>query len=188
MFVYFGVSQINGNFTIEVLSMRELKPKFTDKELGNNPFAQQINIPTRSFTGKEYFTDEDGDKFPTEIVMDAGVCTKIYISAENRIIVNNLSDKARALFLWIAFELETGKDFVWINRTRYMSELNISSTTTVSNAINELVRYGFISHTPVKGVFWINPGFLFNGSRIKKYIKKDILSFKNAKEVPQWNK
>ena len=168
--------------------MRELKPKFTETDLGTNPFAQNVQIPTRSFTGKEYFADEDGDKFPKEIIWDAGVCTKLYSSPENRVIVNNLSDKAKSLFLWVAFELEVGKDFVWINRTRYMSELNISSTTTISNAINELVRYGFLSHSSVKGVYWINPGFLFNGSRIKKYIKKESFSFKNVKEQSQWSK
>lgn len=150
--------------------MRELKPKFEEKDLGKNPFASNVQIPTRSFTGKEYYPDKDGDILPKEIVWDAGECTKLYTTRDNRLTVNNLSDKAKSLFLWVAFELEVGKDYIWINRSRYMSELGISSTTTVSNAINELVRYGFLTYSSIKGIFWINPGFLFNGNRVKKYI------------------
>lgn len=98
--------------------------------------------------------------------------TKIYTCSKNRKHIMKLSTRAKELYLWLIYELEKNEDYVWINVDRYMEECDISSTTTYQNTIKDLQKFGVICPTVVKDVYWINPLFFFNGSRIEKYPTK----------------
>jgi len=159
------------------------KKMLLEKNLGNNPFSFSIVIPTANRPTGRYYEDAEGFKLPEESIQDIEPYTKVFIGKGNREIINSLSDKSKSMLLWIIQELEAGKDYVYLPRKRYMEELQISSTTTVSNALSELTRYGFISFSTIKDIYWINPMFIFRGDRIRKYSYK--FSFKNVKEQTQ---
>jgi hypothetical protein len=145
------------------------KREILEKSLGNNPFSEDLVISVvRRPTGK-FYEDQDGVKLPEESIQDIEPYTKVFISKDNRMIINNLSDKAKSMLLWLIQELESGKDYVFLPRKRYMEEMGISSITTVSNAISELTRYSFIAPSVVKNYYWVNPSFIFRGDRIRKY-------------------
>ncbi len=107
-----------------------------EKQLGGNPFY--VNIPVVKRPTGKYYEDMDGIKLPEEVLQDSEPYTKVFIGKLNRQIVNRLTDKSKAMLLWIIQELEAGRDYVYIPRKRYMEELEISSTTTVTNAFAEL--------------------------------------------------
>lgn len=153
--------------------MRNLKPKFEEKDLGENVFKDSFVIPVneRQFD-KQYTLDKDGETLiPVIQDVEATPITKVFVTPERRKIVNFLSPKAKSFFLWLMYELDAGKDYTWINKDRYMKELEITSVNTIKDAIKELHRYALISPTVIKDVYWINPDFFFRGDRIRKYPK-----------------
>ena len=149
---------------------RNLKPKFTEEDLGGNPFIQSLVVRVCDFKTGKIIEDEEGIKDYEYAEREYDPCTKVYTESIDRKIINGLSPKAKELYLFLIYSLNTGKDYFWFNRQRYMEELNIKSNTTVCNAIFELSRYCIIyKAATVKDVYWINPAFLFAGNRIKKY-------------------
>lgn len=148
---------------------RSVKPKFTEADLGVNPFVQELIVRVRDFKTGKIVEDADGIKDFEYAEAEYDPHTKIYTTVMDRQIINMLSPKAKDLYLFLIYSLTTGKDYFWFNKQRYMEELQIKSNTTVHNAITELIRYGIIIYTVYRDVYWINPGFLFAGNRVKKY-------------------
>lgn len=145
------------------------KPICEKLETSINPFANSLSIRYFGIKTKEYEEVENNIKLNKEIKIESEIFIKLFSNSENRILVNGLSGNSKSLLLWICYELESGKDYIWINRERYMTENRIKSNTTYLDAIKELVRYYFIDYSNIKDVFWINPNFFFKGNRIKKY-------------------
>ena len=148
-----------------------VKPKFEENTLGINPFIYTLEIPVRTVETNSYELDE-GVLLPKQVQLEKTDYTKVFISSERRQIISNLSDKALRLYLWIIYELEPGKDYLWINHNRYMAEQNIKSINTYKSSVEELMRYGMLAMTVKKNVYWINPDFMFNGNRLTKYRKQ----------------
>ena len=149
------------------------KPKFDCKTLGVNSFV--INSGFVIPVNKLEFVDQyklelDGTLLPLKLEVEATPYVKVYITPERRLIISKLSPAGKELLLWLMYELETGKDYLWINKSRFMLE-NSTSLNTYKKAVDELVRYGMLAFTVVKDVYWINPDFLFKGDRISKYPK-----------------
>jgi hypothetical protein len=148
------------------------KPKFDYNKLGVNPCASSsLIITVNEIAFKDfYMQDEDGILLPAKKEVEATPFTKLYVTAERRLIVAKLSPAAKELFLWVMLELDSGKDALWINKDRFMEENN-TSLNTFKKAIDELIRYAFLAYTVVREVYWINPDFFFKGDRISKYPK-----------------
>lgn len=151
--------------------MRFKKPDIENDELlGINPFATSLIIPIKLLKLKSIYERASEDVIiEKEANLEAIPFIKLFQTSERRIIINNFSDRSQRLFIWLMFETTTGKDYVIINKERYMKENCVKAVNTISNAIKELLRYGIIANTYIKDVYWINPDFFFNGSRIKKY-------------------
>jgi hypothetical protein len=158
---------------------RYIKPKFEPKDLGTNPFRTSLEIKVRSYKTGKYTKDEEGiiDYDYTDIEYER-YC-KVYTAPENRLIVNEFSNKAAHLFLWLQYILTTGEEYFCFNRERYMEEKRIKSITTVSDAITELVRYGIIQWTTIKDVYWINPAMFYSGNRVAKYKENVVQVYEN---------
>lgn len=152
---------------------RPIKPKVTVKELGLNPCITSLKIPVWEMPLKgQYEKQEDDTYLPTFVEVEITSFTKLFISSERRIIISQLSSRAKELLLWIMLDIKAGEDYIWINKQRYMKENNINSVNTYKEAARELVRYTFLSLTVETDYYWINPDFFFNGDRIKKYPTK----------------
>jgi hypothetical protein len=112
--------------------------------------------------------------FPYEVSNQREGFCKLYCSPEKRLLTNRLSLRAKEMLLWIQYEIDHGKDFLWMNKKRYMEELEIKSINTYKEALKELIRHGFITPTLASDYYWINPDFMFKGDRVKKYPKNVV--------------
>lgn len=160
---------------MEKKNKREFKPKFNQELLGVNPFVDSLKIPVSLLEFKsQYKKDKDGILLPVVMEVEYDKICKVYIDSERRLKTNELSPRAKELLLWLYYETKPNEDYLWIHRTRYMKENNISSPNTYRAAVNELITHGFIVRTVVNAVYWINPALFFNGNRITKYPTKII--------------
>ena len=157
----------------------KVKPDFDKLKLGINPHISTLVIPIVSQTlSNQYKIDSEGNKLPVDIEMEYTSYTKLYRSKSRKVLVNRLTASAKSLFLWLMYEIKAGEDYIWINKDRYLEE-TLTSYNTYKKGLLELHRYAFITPTKVKGVYWINPDFFFNGSRVKKYPKHCKLQYEN---------
>lgn len=147
-----------------------IKPKIIEADLGLNPLVESgfkiVVSKNVDWSSYEYIGE---DLLPKEVQLERGYIVKVYASAENRDKVAALSTPAKALFLWIAYELEYGQDWVWVNKAKYMKTLGIASGNTYRAAVSDLVKSNIIALTVKRNVFWINPKFFFCGNRAEKY-------------------
>ena len=145
------------------------KPKFDYRDLGINPCRNNLKIPVAYLEFKDSFqVDEQGDWLNTKKRVDNSPNCKLYTSSLNRKLVSKLSPCGKELYLWIMYEIEVGKEALWINRDRYLEE-NETSINTYKKAIEELIKNAIIAYTVVKDVYWINPSYFFSGDRLKMY-------------------
>ncbi len=165
---------------------RNFKPKFSKEDLGINPLIQDLVVDRRKMTSKKNYIEIDSCKREDGIITEVNnssmqetsfyveqdKATKVYTKSDLRLHIMTLSTRAKELYLWLIYELEKNEDYVWINVDRYMEECDISSSTTYQNTVKDLHKFGVICPTVVKDVYWINPLFFFNGSRIEKYPTK----------------
>lgn len=149
------------------------KPVITEEQLGYNPFVKPLVIKVRSVEFKGQYRLNEKEELYENVTgrIEYGEVCKFYCSADRRNIRSKLSPRACQMVLWIMNELRYSEDFIWMNKNRYMREHDISSVSTYKGCIDELIRYGHITPTLVKDVYWINPDFMFKGDRIKKYPK-----------------
>ena len=148
------------------------KPVFIESQLGNNPFVKTLVIPVYTLVFEQQFKkDKDGDFLPVKKKVDYNSIAKLYNSSSNRLHINQLPISSKELLLWIIFELEAGKDYIWINKKRYMEEVKIKSINTYKSAIAGLLHEDFrlLKPTIIEDVYHINPEFFFCGDRVGKY-------------------
>lgn len=153
---------------IDGLEKRVLKPKVEEGDMVGNPLTADgfkiiIKKQVKNHRGK------GGEIVPVEVELEQEKYVKLYVEADKRKIIGNLCAPARGLFFWIMYELDYGKDWLWINKARFMEETGVNSINTYKAAIKELVGRKLLAVSLIKDVFWINPKFFFCGSRINKY-------------------
>lgn len=154
---------------------RGKRPNFNEGNLGVNPFVQDLEIKVSVLELRgQYKKDKDGVYLPASREAENDTSTRVYNSSSRRLKMCKLSTSAKGLLLWLIYEADGGKDYLWLNRVRYQDENGISSPTTYRTAINELIEKGWVSRTKVGGVYWINPALFFNGNRITKFSKNVI--------------
>lgn len=145
------------------------KLKLTEKDLGINPFTETLKIEVRKLVVPHCYKRE-GDLFiPLTKQLEKATITKFYNTAESRLLINKLPLRSKELLLWVMHEIEYGKDWIQINKERYMLECCITAIDTYKNAVKELVKYKLLNITVVKDVYWINPSLYFKGDRVEKY-------------------
>lgn len=151
-------------------------PKYNESELGGNPFAQKLQIPvTPVVSSKDLVADDEGVIVNKTFYIEKTAKVELYIHECARDNIAKLSDKAQRLFLHILYTLNRSKDHYQFNKEHYMKQNNIKSHTTVSNAIQELVRYEYICKSCKQTVYWINPYRFFPGSRLLKYPNRKVI-------------
>ncbi|RYF78772.1 MAG: hypothetical protein EOO39_00470 [Cytophagaceae bacterium] len=163
-------------------AVTEKKPSIDEKQLGENPLARKLKVLVRQRTfAKQYaFSQQEDMMLPLEAEVEYVPYTKHFRDAERRKRFMTLSPRAKELLSWIGYELEAGKDYVFVKRDRYMKEAGINSATTVVTAQKELIARGYISPTNRQSVFWIDPHHFFSGSRLQKYPTK-IIDYQTSK-------
>lgn len=152
------------------MGKRLAKPKIDEDVLGLNPLVDaDFHIWVRRIIDSKKLKLEGDILVPVEIELEQQEYVKVYMSADNRKVVGLLSKKAKSLLFWILYRLESGKDYIWINRRQYMEDCFVSSYNTYKSAVRELIRCNILCFSVIRDVYWINPRFFFNGSRVNKY-------------------
>jgi hypothetical protein len=85
-------------------------------------------------------------------------------------------------------EVEGGRDYLWVNKMRYMEENEIKTKKTMEVAFAELIEKGFLA---IAGryidVYFINPSFIFNGSRKVKFPECIVRNWEENEEIVENN-
>lgn len=160
---------------------RDFKKEVTDEMVGKNPFTVSLRIPVNTLVSDKYWEkskDELGNLIiaPADVDLEKTPYCKLFVDAKRRKNVGELSSRGKDLLMFIFYEVETGKDYVWINKGMYMKENNVASLTTYKTALKELITKGFLAGTAYasNGWYFINPDLFFNGSRVNKFPDKVV--------------
>jgi hypothetical protein len=155
---------------------RDLKKEVTDETVGNNPFVLKLRIPVNTLVSDKYWEktkDENGNLIvaPADLELEKTPYCKVFVDAKRRVQVSKLSARAKDLLIFVMYEVEVGKDYVWIPKARYMKENGVLSVNTYKSALKELILEGFLVGTAFasNGWYFINPDLFFNGSRVNKF-------------------
>ncbi len=148
----------------------KIRPELKPEDFTSNPLVtDDFQVKVRVFKDGSFVRSGE-ELIPKEVQLEYNHKTKLFKDKENRLIVSFLGPRAQRLFIWLLFEVENGKDFLWINVHRYMKENKIADMKTYRAAVVELCRYMFLfKHPNYKNVFWINPRYFFSGSLMNKY-------------------
>lgn len=157
------------------VSVKEITPDM----LGRNPFVEALTVPVTLLQMhgqykalKEVAADGKPIMLPVEIEIDADKHCKVFNDAKRRDLMMSISARGKDLLLFIIYETDPGKDYIWINKKRYMAESGISSLNTYKTALNAVIMAGFIAPTVASDVYWINPAYFYNGSRLRSFPEK----------------
>jgi hypothetical protein len=164
---------------------RSKKPTIKEENFKLNPLINLgFEILLTNLTDNQAFvTDNEGIHLPKQYLVERDSRINVYTKSEYRLFIMSLPVNSRLLLLWLMYEIEPGKDYLWINKERYMQESNLTSINTYKSAVLELVNNCVLALSPIKDVYWINPRLFFNGNRANKYpnhvkiynkIKKDL--------------
>ena len=151
------------------------KPLFTEADLGINPHINTLLIPVVKWEDVTSFKkDEEIFNFNTyDIEVEKKV--SIYKSKERRLLYNKLKPTTCKLYLWIQQETKDNKDYLWINKERYIEETE-TTYKTYKQSVDELVAYCVITPTNTRDVYWLNPSLFFSGNRLKKYPNNIVIT------------
>ena len=144
-----------------------------------NPFSQELIIEVSTRLDPEAkIKDEYGCEIPASSVIEKADSVKVYQSAANRDRAMNMSATAMRMFVFIVYELEDTDDWVELDPEWYKQISGAGSRNMYKKGKEELVRYGYITPTEHKNIYWVNPSLMFAGNRIRKYPTKVL--YKNV--------
>ncbi len=148
-------------------------PEIDEAKLGTNPFINELVIEATKIqeTGK-FVQSEEGIMVPAHQLVERQKYTKLYHYSGARDRVLNLSAGAMRMFLYIAYTMDGTKDWIRITPDTYNKKTEKGSLNTYKRAVEELIRYAYLTPTIYKYTYWINPSQLFTGNRINKYNDK----------------
>lgn len=157
---------------------------YDESLLINNPFVERpdFEIKTKNISSENEFINlkdiSDGvivgssTKIKSKFVVEAEGYCKVYNRKGLYLHIAQLSPTSKALYLHIQYNLQYNKDYIHLDPNKVMNEAEIGSLNTYKKCLKELVTNLIITPTLCNNVFWINPVFFFNGSRINKYSNK----------------
>lgn len=140
-----------------------------ESTLDKSPFRCGLEIKcSRSYVSDRY-RSVGGVLVNDSYLYDLQSRTSLYHSKLNDEVLMMLSLPALRLFIHIANRMESGKDWVRVNREYFMKLSGVRSVNTFKGAVRELVRYCIISPSHYDLVFWVNPSFMFSGDRVRAF-------------------
>lgn len=152
------------------MGRKRVLPIIEEDKLGPNPFEQNLEV----WINRKYKKVKNtfGEDDYVETILEKTPYTKLYDSPlpEKATPVDELPIRSKELYLHILHNIKPGKDWIWIDRVKYMEAMKISSINTFKDAVGSLSVGGYISkHGIIVDLLWINPHFFFKGSRVNKF-------------------
>lgn len=144
-----------------------------EARLPENLFLRALRIPATKGIGHAQFgkpqRTKDGFAAMNENIIDRSPHGKIFYDSGAEKRVMDLSRPASKLFLYILYNIQSGKDYIDLGSRKCSKKTGIKSRTTLSNAKEELAKSEFITPTTVQSIYFINPAAFFSGSRVDKF-------------------
>ncbi len=140
-----------------------------------NPFSQDLVIEVSTRLDPEAkVKDQFGCDVPAESQIEKAKSTKVYKSAVHRDRMMDCSATAQRMLWFIVYEIGDTDDWVELDPEWYKEVSKAGSRNMYKKGKDELVRYGYISRTEHKNIYWVNPVLMFAGNRIRKFPNKVV--------------
>lgn len=150
---------------------------------GENPFMMEVQTKTRRVTNKRgdmMLVSNEGEivsnvaGFWEAEEVDATKFVKLFVKGVKAL--KELTGAGTKVFevLYLRVQENIGKDQVLMAFAAVDQALTPMSSSTYKRGMAELIEKGFIAATPVQGMYWLNPSFVWNGDRlafVKEYRK-----------------
>lgn len=149
-----------------------VKPEIDEDKLGLNPMIDEEGYEFTFPVGKGAYDVTNKFELPDkkEYMYEKTPFTKVYEVAGLKDMTSGLPVRAKEMLLHIVLHIESSKDWIWINRKKYMEDNGIKSVNTYKTAYEQLSCKRYICpHVKIKDLFWVNPKNVFKGNRIAKY-------------------
>lgn len=155
---------------------KKTKPTIDSAKLGTNPFIVNQVIKARSFDKSSHVlikTDE-GINLPvgdikTAMLVEEQTFTRVFHDVDFRNILLLLDELPLKLVLFVIYQIIPSEDYIWINSRLFQDKTKTRDKRDYIAALETLIRYGVLSPTIYKDVYWINPLIFFAGNRLQKY-------------------
>lgn len=166
----------------------ELKPVATRRGVAlydKNPFMVEVQTKTRRVTNKRgdmMLVSSETGEVQTPIAgfweaeeVDATKFVKLFVKGVKAL--KELTGAGTKVFevLYMRVQANTGKDQIYMSFAAVDQALTPMSNPTYDRGMRELIEKEFIAATPMQGVYWLNPSFVWNGDRlafVKEYHRK----------------
>jgi hypothetical protein len=161
-----------------------------------NPFMMEMQTKTRRVTNKRgdmMLVSNEGELvsnvagFWEAEEVDSTKFVKLFVKGVKAL--KELTGAGTKVFevLYLRVQENMGKDQVYMSFAAVDQALTPMSNPTYDRGMRELIEKGFIAATPMQGVYWLNPSFIWNGDRlafvkeyrktsVKKVIERDTLT------------
>jgi len=145
------------------------------EDLGENPFLTSLEVLIHEVKSSDKYkihdknAGEDAIYERASFEYEATPYCKVFADAARRLHMVELTPRGKDLLMWLIYEIKPGKDWLHLNKERYMAENKISSINTYKAALKELIKKRFIGITVEIDYYWLNPHYFFNGNRIKAF-------------------
>lgn len=149
------------------------KPEIDESQMGVNPFLNSLNVIVHTIDKKNHFYYDGKYKLPSTFTVEREDKTSLYTSANKRKKIVKMHKSTQALFLWVLYEMKVGKEYLWLNKQRFMEESGFSYNT-YKKAAKELVENGILAKTIYKDTYWINPDYCYAGNRVRKFKEQTV--------------
>lgn len=148
-----------------------------------NPFIPEVQTKTKRITNKRgdmMLVSNEGEivsnvaGFWEAEEVDATKFVKLFVKGVKAL--KELTGAGTKVFevLYLRVQANMGKDQVHMAFAAVDQLLTPMSEATYTRGMRELLEKGFIAASPIQGVFWLNPSFVWNGDRlafVKEYRK-----------------
>ena len=132
--------------------------------------GKRITVATGAYVSEEGEHVEAAGVHVTRRV-DAEQFVKVYTGRMKAIFELKPTTLKVIQYLLAQIQKEPNTDGIylnWLSAERYFSEQDINaSRTSFQRSLNELCEKGFIAPSAMPSIFWINPGFFWNGDRMR---------------------
>lgn len=141
-----------------------------------NPFMLEMETKTRRITNKRgdmMLVNSETGEIQSSIAgfweaeeVDATKFVKLFVKGVKAL--KELTGAGTKVFevLYLRVQSSVGKDQVYMSFAAVDQVLTPMSNPTYDRGMRELIEKGFIAATPMQGIYWLNPSFVFNGDRL----------------------
>ena len=161
----------------------DLNPFVTQKEFRLTAIQVSKNyVQTNENNVKDGIKTSIDSKGTNMVIMDSPVGTRLFRTQDaGDIVYGKLTNHGRLILNYIVYHLGFNADCIRLKQDTLCSKLNVSRPI-ISSGIQELISNFFIMKKS-QSEYWINPFYMWNGTRYKCYDESliDLIHQKSPK-------